>query len=167
MGASSTPTKRLRRQSGGFEGVVELVGTEATDHDSVSKSPAISALGLHLNSVPAHKVSGPALNDVFTSVDQLVDLDSHGLPRFQELPYQTQDLIRSSGDPAPLTEGRRAVEFEVRAQVAPPLVPIAAIPGVPGSPNDLHVLPRHAYSRSPAASRAGPKSGPAPSSSTR
>src|SRR4029078_3891893 len=122
---------------------------EATDDDAVSKRPAISALGLHLNPVPAHEVGGPALNDVLTSVDQLVDLDTHRVPRFKELLDPTQDLIRSSGDPAPLTEGRRAVEFEVRAQVAPPLVPIPAIPGVPGSPHDLHVLLRHRLLRKP------------------
>src|SRR4029077_5910446 len=93
----------LLRQPGGFEGCVELVGKEATDDDAVSKRPAISALGLHLNPVPAYEVGGRALNDVLTSVDQLVDLDTHGLPRFQELLYPTQGLIRSSGDPAPLT----------------------------------------------------------------
>jgi hypothetical protein len=136
-------TNALPPQPGGFEGLVKLRGYQHSPQASIAERPAPTCPDYHLNPVAPQERAGLASDDMLVCLDELLDLDPHGLPVLYELPPVALHLIGPLVDSASLADVRGGVPFDIGSGVLQGLVPGPAVPRVHGCADLLDVLLRH------------------------
>src|SRR5262249_48960463 len=106
------------------------------------------------DAVASHSMECKQGHHLVTCGVRLLQYDLRRFPRRSEVAPKASAAIKTPVHPAPSLEDARSVELELRIHGAQLTIEIGSVPPVKPSLHSLHVLLRHRYSDSPAASRA-------------